>query len=861
MKFPIPIKIGRTTACVLVVAVFFSIFELQLFNWQIINGEAFEQEALSHRTDAVEINAARGEILDRDGNVLAGNKIVYEVIYNALYMDDSKRNETILEVVDLLKERGEEFRDVLPIGLDDAGNYFFKENMESEIERLKGRDFLNLADYATADDCMRELAKKYRYQGYSKEDTRTVMSVRYSMTKDGFSINDPYVIASDVSSETVGIFGEYGGKWPGIETRVNVNRYYGEDGTLAPHLVGYTWGITGDQLAQAEENGTAYDSEGNISGYKANDVIGMGGAEAAFEDELRGKRGLESIYTDENGEVTTTATSILPEQGHTVRLTVNSEMQRVANMSLEKNIKANKNSGAKDDRRAHDCKFGAAVAIDVSDFGVLCSSSYPGYDLNKFYTDNDYMTDILTDEEMRPAFNRALQGIYTPGSIFKPMVALAGLQEGVVSDTQGIYNCEGPNGVGVYELADLKLACTGWHGYANVYEALMQSCNCYFCELGMKLGIKRLDAYAEYFGLGEKTGIELYEARGIMTSPQEYRERHTELGEDWTDGNTAQAAIGQADNMFTPIQLATYCATLANNGRRMRTHFLQEVTNYAGDELIRRYEPELLYDAEVRDDVLTVVRNAMALTASDGLARSVFGDYPVPVACKTGTAQTSGLKWEEGGTEENITFIAYAPADAPEIAVAVVLEHGSSGAYAMNVAKDILDYYFEYYSWDADGNRYNSDGDLVDDEGKVVKTKEELDEEAAQKAGTATPEPQEDENGGDDEPAGEDDPTPEPSPTPWPGRGSMIPDSIFTGGAVAPKPDAGGDGEGNTGGTKPSPTPPRGDLPYYSGGASATATPGNTPGPAESPEPDGGQDGGEPPGGDEEGFGDDDSGA
>lgn len=816
MKLP-HFHIGRTTALVLFLVFCFSIFELQLFNWQIINGEAFEQEAISHRTDAVEINAARGEIWDRKGNVLAGNHIVYEVIYNALYMDDSKRNATILEVVDLLTEQGESWRDILPIRLDEEGNYQFIEGKEKEIETLKSRDFLNLADYATADDCMRELTKKYHYQGYSKEDTRTVMSVRYSMTKDGFSINDPYVIASGVSSETVGVFGECAAQWPGIETRVGVERYYGEEGTLAPHLVGYAWGITGDQLKTAEEEGKAYDSEKNISGYKANDVIGMSGAEAAFEDELRGKRGLDAVFTDENGNVTTTATTIQPEQGHTVQLTIDSDLQRVANWSLEKNIKANKNTGAEGDKRAHDCKFGAAVAIDISDFGVLASSSYPGYDLNQYYSDSEYMTEILTDEDDQPAFNRALQGIYTPGSIFKPLVAIAGLQEGEVSATQGLRECTGPNGVGIFELADLKLACTGLHGYANVYEALMYSCNVYFCELGYQLGIRKIDAYAEYFGLGEKTGVELYESAGIMSSPQEYRERHTDLGVQWTDGNTAQAAIGQLDNMFTPIQLATYCATIATGGKRLRTHFLKQVMDYSGETLIRRYEPEVMYDAEISEDVLGVVNQAMVLTASDGLAKSVFGDYPVPVACKTGTAETSAEKWEKGGTEENITFIAYAPANAPEIAVSVVLEHGRSGPYAMNVAKDILDCYFGYYTWDEEGNRYNSDGDLVDDDGTIIKTKEELEEEA--QAASPSPKPQEE---GEDEPSesgdpgSEETPTPEPTPTPWPGRGSSIPDSPYTGTSQ----DEENKEDTQTGAEPaPSPTPREGVTPYYSGGA------------------------------------------
>lgn len=436
-----------------------------------------------------------------------------------------------------------------------------------------------------------------------------------------------------------------------------------------------------------------------MAGYKPDEKIGSVGAEAAFEEDLRGTRGLRAVFTDENGDVVTTAIKEQPEQGHTVRLTLDSNMQRVTNRSLEQNIKANKNTGLKGDDRAHDCRAGAAVAIDLEDFGVLACSSYPSYDENLYLTDSDYRTAALMDED-QSLFCRALNGVYAPGSVFKPMVAIAGLQEGVMSDGDGLYDCDGPGLVGVFEYHDLKLHCTDKHGWANLYEAIAGSCNCYFAKLGLDLGIKRLDAYANYFGLGSLTGVELSESVGNMTSPQSYQQIHSERGDEWTDGNTAQAAIGQADNWFTTMQLAAYTATIANNGVRMKAHFLEEVTDYSRQDLVRRYEPEVLYDAMLSPEALGVVRQAMIQTSLTGTARRVFSDYPVAVACKTGTAQTSGLKWEDGGTEENISFIAYAPAEDPKIAVAVVLEHGRSGSYAMNVAKDMLDYYFGFYTWD-----------------------------------------------------------------------------------------------------------------------------------------------------------------
>ena len=824
MKLP-RIRIGRTGACILFVSVFFFIYVLQLANWQLINGSLYLQEAMSNRTDAVEISAARGEILDRDGNVLAGNHTVYEVIYNALYLDDSRRNSTILEVTDLLEERGETWRDILPIELDGEGNYRFKEDGSEEDDDVGDlKAFLNLADYATADDCMEELSSRYHYQGHSKEDTRTVVSVRYCMTRENFSIYEPFVIAAGVSPETVGVFGEYRDRWQGIETRVSVERYY-PDGTLAPHVIGYTWTIDDKIYEEMEKNGRIYDSEKNVTGYKPDETVGSIGAEAAFEDDLRGSRGLQAVITDENGDVVTTAIKEQPEQGHTVRLTLDSGMQRVTNRSLERNIKANKNSGLKGDSRAHDCRAGAAVAIELEDFGVLACSSYPSYDQNLYLDDSDYRSAALEDKD-QSLFCRALQGIYAPGSVFKPMVAIAGLQEGEISDSTPLYDCDGPGTVGVFKYHDLELHCTSKHGLANLYEAISGSCNCYFAQLGLNLGIKKLDAYAKYFGLGESTGVELFEDTGNMTSPQSYQEIHSNRGDEWTDGNTAQAAIGQADNWFTTMQLAAYTATIANNGVRMQAHFLEEVTDYSRQELVRRHEPQVLFDAMLSPEALGVVRQAMIQTSLTGTARNVFSDYPVAVACKTGTAQTSGETFENGGTEENISFIAYAPANDPKIAVAVVLEHGRSGAYAMNVAKDMLDYYFGFYTWDKEGNKFDPDGNMVDDEGKVLKTKEELDKAKASPSPAPTDDPGED--GG-----GEEGESPAPTSTPVPKRGSDIPDRIFTGGSVP----AGSPGAGVSPGPTQGPTL---DTPYYTGGA----VPAPSPSPAPSPDPRGGDDDG-----------------
>ena len=806
MKMPKITKIGRSAACILLVLAVFAIYELRLVQWQLIEGEKFEEISLSNRTDSIQIEAARGEILDRNGNVLAGNRSSYNIVYDALDMDYSARNATILQVLDLLEEREEEWRDRLPIVLGEDGTYQYAEDSDSEIQSL--RETLSLAEYATAEDCMAELTRQYDCQGYSREDARNVVSVRYSMTRDGFSRTNPYVIAEDVSAETVAVISERSKEWPGIEARVAVARYYGEDGTLAPHVVGYTGAIRDYQYEQAVEDGTAYDSEDNISGYKWTDTRGQSGIEAAFEEELRGHRGEETIYTNASGEVESTSVTTAPKEGNTVVTTLDSDLQRVANLSLAKNIEGNTD--------AKDCNAGAVVVLDVEDFGVLACSSYPTFDMNQYRSDNDYVN-LLSEDEEQPLFNRALQGVFVPGSVFKPVVALAALQEGVISAAT-TYTCAGS-----WEYYDLVQGCTCPTGTWNVYGALEYSCNTFFSNVGLNLGIDRLGPYAEYFGLGTTTGVELSEATGTMSNRQEYRENH---GVEWTDGATAQTAIGQADNLFTPIQLATMCATIANGGVRLQTHFLDKITDYTGETVVEDYEPVELYDAGISSAVLGVVQTGMQMVATQGTAANVFGDYPVAIACKTGTAETSDPSVaEDKQTEPNLSFICYAPANDPQIAIAVMMEYGNTGNYAKNVAKDILDQYFGFYTWDEDGNKYDQAGNQVDDDGKIIKTAEEVEEEKAQKeaAESQAAQSSEDEDTGEAQAT----PTPTPTPSPSPDRGSDIPDTIFNGenstSSSEPQGNStssgdGGDGDGEEGDETSSSSSSGGVTgPYYSG--------------------------------------------
>ncbi len=445
-------------------------------------------------------------------------------------------------------------------------------------------------------------------------------------------------------------------------------------------------------------------------------------------------------------------------------------------------------------------------------FGVLASSSYPTYDVNQLVEsiagDGKYYNQLINDED-EPMVNLALNGVFTPGSVFKTVVALSALQESVIS-AGTTYTCNG-----VWDYFDLSQRCLCGGGTWNLYGALAHSCNTYFSNVGLNLTISKLAPYAEYFGLGTTTGVEIGESTGTMSNPQEYRENH---GVEWTDGASAQTAIGQADNMFTPIQLAAMCATIANGGVRLQTHFLDQITDYTGETVLEEYEPVELYDAGITSDVLGVVQTGMQMVATEGTAANVFANYPVSIACKTGTAETSNLsRTDPDYTEPNLSFICYAPANDPEIAVAVMIEQGNSGNYAKNVAKDILDQYFGFYTWDEEGNKFDQEGNQVDDDGQVIKTAEELAEERAAAEGQQSEEASSNSEDGDAS-------SQEPAASPTPGRDSDIPDQIYTGENSASQETGSEDSQNDTSGTEEGSVPEasappsnRPDGPYYAG--------------------------------------------
>lgn len=662
----------RITICTVILLVILSGFVSKLFLWQIVEGKDYRKVADSSTAYTVTTDSTRGEILDRKGVGLAVNRTGYRIALDKLFIDPDKLNETILTLIDLMDKNGEKWIDILPIKANSNG-YSFIADEQDEIKTLKSEDYLNLKNSDNAEYCIALLCERYKIEGTDdRKSLRNLLSVRYNMERMLYSNTNPYIFAQDISSDMVAIVSENMQSVTGVDIQTYLTRY-NPSGTLAPHIIGALGKINQEEYETKQKEGKDY-------GF--NDYIGKFGLELAYEDQLKGVGGEKIVQKNAEGNVTKVVRSEDAKPGNTLYLTLDSKLQAVANKELQTQVKAAKAAGQieasyKGKGYGEDCETGAVVMLDVRDFSVLAAASYPTYDLNRYSSYGNYYVKLSTDKRA-PMYNRAFIGSFAPGSVFKPAVAVAALEEGIINTDTRITCTK------YYDYYPTNpVACMGTHGPINLNTALEKSCNYYFAETGRLLGINTMYLYAEKFGLGSKTGLEVSESTGFLAGRD---------SKSWTDGNTVQAAIGQSDNAFTPVQLATYVATIANNGTRLRTHLVKEIRDYERKETIYKYnskKPEVESTAGVSKANLKRVQNAMrrVVASPQGTAYSVFGNYKINVAAKTGTAENAG--------SDHTVFICYAPFEKPEVAVAVVLEHGAHGKYSMSVAKALLDEYFK----------------------------------------------------------------------------------------------------------------------------------------------------------------------
>lgn len=655
----------------------------KLFDLQILNGEEYLEVATSRLTTNITEKAPRGEILDRYGVPLVTNEVGYSVVIQRAGQTNEELNSTIKRIVDVLYSEGCEYNDTLPVSYAPYEFVFEDENENGSTEDEKEAWF-NSNKYAedgkiNSDMSAQDIVAFYKtlYEvsdAYDTDDLRRIVGIRYEADFRGFSQISPFVMADDVNVNAVAKIKEQQAVFKGVSIVNTYKRAYEKPG-LATHILGRIGKISAEEYEELSD-----------SGYGMNDYIGKQGIEKWGEEYLRGIDGTSGSMKRISGKEVSVVEDIEPVPGDSIILTIDSRLQEVAEKSLETNIKAISSAGGSKDKDGGDCNAGAAVVIDIKTGDTLALASYPSYDMSKF--DEDYQS--LLENEAKPMWNRAVSGLYSPGSTFKPLSAIAAIQSGNLRIDEIIVD----EGIYTY-YNDYQPTCWIWsenhitHGPMDVSSAIENSCNYFFYEVGRRMGIDVLAEYADKFGLGQKTGIELYEeVSGSMATP-EYKKSIIKnvTSQDWYDGDTLQAAIGQSYSLFTPVQLANYAATIANGGTRYKVNIIKSIRSSEDGSLVRETVPEIMDEVDMDSDVLKAVKNGMRRVVDEGSAASVFADYSIPVGGKTGTAQV-------GSGSNNAVFIAYAPFDDPQIAISVVLEHGVRGTNAANVAKDILDAYF-----------------------------------------------------------------------------------------------------------------------------------------------------------------------
>ena len=666
----------RMVLLIAVAALVMGLYALRLIFLQLVNSDEYKSRATNTTDYNFTVTAARGDIVDSTGKRIATTTTSYNVVLNKLQMGDEDLDSLLQRLVELFEKNGESWTDTLLISQPDAaGNYTFtaRDDSSSDQRQLTTmKENLGLQQYATANDVMEMLVEKNNLQDLPLRWQRTLAGIHYEMELQAFSNVNNFVMAENVSEATVATIKENSLSLPGVEIVETSTRSY-EQGTVLPHVLGRVGKITAEKWKVTDENGqVTYPLK--EKGYNMNDIIGISGLESAYEDELRGKDGVETITRNSDGVIVNTALTTVPEPGHTVQLTIDSEFQKAVDQALAKNVEWIKNTYA-DSKQAN---AGAVVVIDVKTGGVLAASNYPSFDQNLYAAQyNEYSAD-----ENMPLFNRALQGLYTPGSTYKPSVAVAGLDTGLLNRNSTV-NC-----TRVYTYyKDYRPRCAQ-HGHGNgpidVVNAIKWSCNIFFYDVGRRLTSDVYDAYAYKLGLGQRTGVEVSEALGHLT---------TKNDSNYTESLDIQAAIGQGNTAVTPIQLATYAATLANRGTRYRTHFVKAILDSNTGETLEETQPEVMDVVEDKGETFDLVREGMK-----GVAQTIpaLAAYPYTIACKTGSPQRSE-GYYVGSTYKHYTnaaMIAYGPAEDPEIAIGIVVEYGGAGARTGQLVADIFNAYY-----------------------------------------------------------------------------------------------------------------------------------------------------------------------
>lgn len=653
---------------------------VQLFNLQIVHGAEYREQSNTRLTREGVLEAARGSILDKTGNVLVSSDMKFTLELYKSKVDTETLNHSILNIVHVLEKYQVKYQDNFPIQLDP-----YRFTLEGEtLESWKKSN--NFSSDITPEEAFNKIKEKYKIQETDPVEARKIMVIRYEIIRQGYSSTKALTIAEDIPREAVAEFSENGDQFPGINITVEPVRKY-EKGTLAAHILGYASKISDKEYETRKDN------------YSQNDIIGKTGIESVFEEYLKGRNGTKQIDMAVDGTITAEYIAKEAISGSDIVLTIDANLQKVAEDALAANIEKIRTGGF---GKVYDAKAGSCVVMNVKTGEVLAMANVPTYN------PADFVGGISTENwnnyignEAKPLVNKAIQNSYSPGSIFKMVTAVAGLESGVINTKTQI------NDTGVYtKYPDSPKKCWYYtdyhrgHGLLNVSGAIEKSCNYFFYETADRMGIDALSNYAKAFGFGTKTGVELQgETEGVLANKESKAKIHQD-SPNWNPGDTLNASIGQGDSEFSPLQMAKYISMVANGGKKIDVSIIKTIRNADGTEVSRNDIDQFVkaklnlgedttQDINIKPENLSAILEGMRSVTQDdgGTARSIFRNFNIEVGGKTGSAEAPNNK-------VNAWFAGFAPFDNPEIAVVVMVENGGHGYYTAEAVRDIMAEYF-----------------------------------------------------------------------------------------------------------------------------------------------------------------------
>ena len=680
------LKEWRSRFVILLFAALLAFFAIRLYDLQIVETGGVVDNTTTYTT-WTRVKAARGEILDRNGNVLVGNRASYNLVVNHFVLASAKSpNREIYDLVMLCKEMGIEYIDHFPVTTTRPFSYTLEE--QSPVWQGYFQKYLasrgDLDSDISAPLLIETLRESYEIpEEWSDEEARLVLGIRYEMTLRNVTTLSNYVFIEDAADTDLSAILEL--ETPGMTVEAStVREYYTE---YAAHILGYVGNMSDKQWEQYKDKGYSMDAE-----------VGQTGFELAFEDALHATDGIRVDEVTVDGTVIRSYYKQEPIAGHNVEVTIDIELQETAEKALAAQMEFLRNQElptdpTEDPPDGLNAQGAAVVAIEVATGEVLVCASYPTYHPATLRTDFAQLLEM----EFDPLFNRALQAIYPPGSTYKMSAVVAAIDSGYIKATDTIQDLGIFNKYAGFNPMCLRYANkSGTHGHITASEALCVSCNYFFYELADNMAIKTFDDTAKALGLGEPTGIELPEQIGYRSNEETKKQLYEGDLEKWLQGDKILTAIGQAENKFTPMQLCVYAATLANQGKRMKATFLNQIVSADYRTRLSVNEPQVANVLNISDEAFEAYNTGMTMVTSYltfymvGTAYETFHDYPISVAGKTGTAQHGITTASDHGA-----FVCYAPADStPKIAIAIYGERAGHGSSMAIVARQMLDSYF-----------------------------------------------------------------------------------------------------------------------------------------------------------------------